>query len=114
MPATPVIIAADLMQISVPFLTLVAYLPQWMRLVKTKSSEDFSLHAWALWAVSTGFGMFYAIVQLQVNGQGWPLVIAATASFLFIVFTVGLVAYYKQRHKLTGGIAMPVSAQSPG
>lgn len=110
MPHEYVVLAANLLQVSVPLLTLVAYVPQWVRLFKTKSSEDISFSAWALWAVSTGIGMFYAIVQLMVNGQGWPLVISATSSFSFVVLTLAMVAYYKHRRKITG----LASAGNPG
>lgn len=109
MPHEYVVIAANLMQVSVPFLTLVAYLPQWIMLVKTKSSEDFSLSAWVLWTVSAGFGMFYSIVQLQMNGHGWPLVVSATSSLSFVVLTLALVAYYKRRKKIFG-----IARLSPG
>jgi hypothetical protein len=65
-----VVTSANACQMAVPFIALSAYLPQWIQLVRTKSSRDISLRSWCIWTLSSFFGLFYAIVQLRLNGRG--------------------------------------------
>jgi uncharacterized protein with PQ loop repeat len=87
---------ADAMQLSVAVLSLIAYLPQWHKLIKTKSSQDISLSAWLLWALSSLFAVFYAAVQQYKFGAGWALLISALLSLGFVVVTVILIIIYRK------------------
>jgi uncharacterized protein with PQ loop repeat len=79
----------------VPMLSLVAYLPQWRKLIRTRSSEDISLGAWLLWSVSTLFAVFYAVVQFVLHGHGLALIISSVTGLLFILVTIFLVLRYR-------------------
>jgi uncharacterized protein with PQ loop repeat len=93
--ATSVEVIANLMQSSIPVLSFTAYVPQWLRLIKTKSSASISLHAWLIWGLSAIFGTFYAVVQLDITGRGWPLLISCIATLIMISFTIGMIIYYR-------------------
>lgn len=97
MAADLVITAANVCQISIPFISLTGYLPQWIRILRTGSSDAISLRAWGLWTVSAAFAVFYAVVQLVVTGRGWPLIVSSTLALLSVLVTVALVTIYRTR-----------------
>lgn len=90
-------LAANIMQLTVALLSLIAYLPQWVKLMKTKSSRDISLPAWLLWTTSSLFAVFYAVVQVVSYGVGWALLISSLLSLGFVMFTVSLIIFYRER-----------------
>ncbi len=90
-----VITSANVCQMAVPVIALSAYLPQWVQLVRTRSSRDISLRSWCIWTLSSFFGLFYAIVQLLLNGRGWPLVLSTAISLVSVLLTVSLVLRYR-------------------
>jgi len=90
-----VITGANICQTAVPFIALSAYLPQWIKLVRTRSSQDISLRSWCIWTVSSLCALFYAIVQLLLNGRGWPLVFSTAVSIASVMFTVSLIFRYR-------------------
>ncbi|MFO7667791.1 MAG: PQ-loop repeat-containing protein [Desulfobacterales bacterium] len=92
-----VIIMANMCQIATTFISLSAYLPQWIKLIQTRSSRDISLRSWCLWFFSASFALFYAIVQFLLNGRGWPLIISAFASLGSILLTVSLIVKFRPR-----------------
>ncbi len=92
-----VIITANMCQIATTFISLSAYLPQWIKLIQTKSSRDISLRSWCMWIIAASFALFYAIVQFLMNGRGWPLIISAFASLCCIIFTIFLVVRFRRR-----------------
>lgn len=92
-----VVASANVCQIVVPFVALSAYLPQWIKLCRTKSSANISLRSWCLWIVTSLFGLFYATVQLLLNGRGWPLVISATFALGSVLLTVYFILRYRPR-----------------
>jgi uncharacterized protein with PQ loop repeat len=83
------------MQSAVPFLSLMAYIPQWRKIVTRKSSKDVSLAAWLLWIVTASIAVFYAVVQLMVTGQGLALVFSSSVTLLFVATTFILVFVYR-------------------
>ena len=97
MPTESVVAAADICQSVVPVISLMAYLPQWRKLVRTKSSAAISLRSWAVWCVSSSFAVFYAVVQLMLNGRGWALVASSSLGFTFVVATLALSVHYRPR-----------------
>jgi uncharacterized protein with PQ loop repeat len=92
-----VVDAANVCQMSTVLISLAAYLPQWVKLYRTKSSENISLRSWCLWVVSSAFAFFYAVVQLLLNDRGWPLVVSTLTSFAFIVLTVLMIVKYRPK-----------------
>ncbi|MEW6187931.1 MAG: PQ-loop domain-containing transporter [Thermodesulfobacteriota bacterium] len=97
MPSEVVVSAANICQMAVPFIAFSAYLPQWIKLIRTKSSRDISLRSWCIWTVSALCALFYAIVQLLLNGRGWPLVISTIFGLSSILFTVSLIYRYRPK-----------------
>lgn len=88
---------ANVLQVSVAFLSLVAYIPQWLKLMRKKSSADISLRSWILWTLSSLFAVFYAVVQLYNFGSGWALIISSVLSLAFVVYTVILIVWYRRK-----------------
>lgn len=88
---------AGLLQTAVPVISLIAYLPQWKKLIDTKSSKDISLRSWSIWIVSSSISLFYAVALFRVTGKGIPLIFAASAGLLFVIITVYLTARYRNR-----------------
>jgi len=97
MAADLVVTAANVCQLSIPFISLTGYLPQWIRILRTRSSDAISLRAWGLWTVSAAFAVFYAVVQLLVTGRGWPLIISSTLALGSVLVTVALVMIYRSK-----------------
>jgi uncharacterized protein with PQ loop repeat len=110
MPPETVVHAANVCQIAVPFISLTAYFPQWTKLFRTKSSASISIRSWCVWTVSSAFAVFYAIVQLLLNGRGWPLVLSTSLGLVFVAFTLVLVVRYRDKRM---GIALAQSCSTP-
>lgn len=89
------IAAASFLQGSIPVLSLTAYLPQWRKIMATKSSRDISLQAWLLWSVSASISVFYAVAQYQLTGQGTALVFSTAVNLVFVLITVYLLVIYR-------------------
>lgn len=96
MVSDSLVAVANLLQGCLPLLSLTAYVPQWRRILRTKSSRDISIHAWLLWCVSGSIALFYAVVQYLATGQGVALVISAGTLLAFVFITTALV--YVHRH----------------
>ncbi len=92
-----VIITANACQVVTTLISLSAYLPQWIKLIQTRSSGDISLRSWYLWFISASFALFYAIVQYLLNDRGWPLIISTLASLGCILFTVSLIVRFRTK-----------------
>ena len=88
---------AGFLQSIVPLISLTAYVPQWVRLIRTKESRAISLISWMIWAVCYTIGVFYSVVLLNVTGRGWPLVAATSLGLSFVLFTMVLVWRYRER-----------------
>lgn len=89
------IAAANFLQGSIPLLSLTAYLPQWRKIITTKSSKDISLQSWLLWSVSALISVFYALAQYQMTGQGTALVFSTVVNLVFVLITVYLLVVYR-------------------
>jgi uncharacterized protein with PQ loop repeat len=97
MPSPWLINVANLMQTSVPLLSLFAYVPQWKKLMGTRSSNDISLSTWLIFVTSALFQAIYALVQWQINSQSWPLLVSTISTLLCVIFTVGLIIRYRRK-----------------
>ena len=89
--------AADVCQSLAPLIMLTAYLPQWRKLATSRSVEGISIGAWLIWGLAALFSIFYAVVQLLRNGQGWPLVASTSIGGLFILITLLLILRVHRR-----------------
>lgn len=88
---------ANYLQLLVPLISLIAYVPQWSKMVKTRSSKDISLKSWIIWIFSGAISLFYAIELFRYTGKGVPLLITSSASLLFVLVTVYLIAKFRTK-----------------
>ena len=95
MPSASVVVAANVCQTAVPLLSLMAYIPQWGKLWRTRSSASISTRSWCVWTVSSAFSLFYAVTQLSLNGRGWALVLSSLLGLCFVVATLFLVLRFR-------------------
>ena len=96
MPNAKIVIVANFLQGCVPLLSLVAYLPQWKKIIANRSSKDISLTSWLVWLVSSAIAIFYAVIQYQVMGKGTALVFSSIIVLIFVFITVCLIAFYRK------------------
>jgi uncharacterized protein with PQ loop repeat len=96
MPTERIIIIANFLQGCVPLLSLGAYLPQWKKLITTKSSKDISLSSWLIWTVSSAIAIFYAVIQYNVTGKGTALIFSSVFTLVFVLITIGLIVFYRK------------------
>lgn len=83
------------LQSCVPVVSLCAYIPQWRKLMKTRSSGSISITSWVLWAGAYSVGTTYSTLLLMATGKGWPLVITTAGGLGFVLFTLFLVWRYR-------------------
>jgi uncharacterized protein with PQ loop repeat len=93
----PLVHLANLLQLSVPVLSLLAYLPQWAKLMASRDSGAISIRAWAIWTLTGLFALNYAVVQLLLNGRGWALVLSSGVGLLFVAATLVLIVRFRPR-----------------
>lgn len=93
----PIVHLANLLQTSVPLLSLLAYFPQWSKIIRSRTSTAISARSWLLWGCTGSFTLFYAVVQLLLNGRGWPLVISSTTGLIFVILTLLLILKFRPR-----------------
>ena len=76
-------------------LNIVAYLPQIIQLIKTKSAEDISLSSWLIWIFSGICYIGYIILRTPEIG-----ILTMEFFLLFmLILTACLTAYYKKHKK---------------
>lgn len=76
--------------------TYISYVPQIVKVIRTKSSEDLSIASWVLWLLSAICNSIYSIVLLRPE-----LIIASVSEFLLIAVTLVLSLIYKNKRKFT-------------
>ena len=76
-------------------LNIVAYLPQIIQLIKTKSADDINLSSWIIWIASSVFYIGYIILETPEIGI---LSMEFFLLFMMIIITC-LSAYYQKRKK---------------
>lgn len=73
--------------------TYISYMPQIVKLLKTKKSEDLSVASWVLWTISAIANLVYSIVLGRVE-----LIIASLSDFLLIALVLLLTVYYNYKN----------------
>lgn len=73
--------------------TYISYVPQIIKLVRTKKSEDLSIASWVLWLISAFANLVYSVVLGRAE-----LIIASVSELLFIMVTLVLTIYYEYRN----------------
>ena len=76
-------------------LNIVAYLPQIIQLIKTKSADDINLSSWIIWISSSLCYIGYIILETPETG-----ILSMEFFLLFMmIITTSLSAYYKKRKR---------------
>ena len=76
-------------------LNIIAYLPQIIQLIKTKSADDINLYSWIIWISSSLCYIGYIILETPEIG-----ILSMEFFLLFMmVITASLSAYYQKRKK---------------
>lgn len=76
-------------------ITMLSYIPQIVKLVRTKSSEDLSLVSWTLW-LAEGFAYLgYAIIQ----GEFWLLLEEGVSCVLLLTTLILTILYRSKEEK---------------
>lgn len=70
--------------------TTIAYLPQVIRVVKTKSTHDISLGMFLLMALGITLWFIYGLMIME-----WPLILCNGTTILLVL----IILYYKIRYK---------------
>ena len=83
-------------QSCVPVVSLCAYIPQWRKLIQTRSSGSISLSSWVLWAGAYGIATIYSTLLLIVTGKGWPMVATTSWGLSFVLLTLLLVWRFRK------------------
>jgi uncharacterized protein with PQ loop repeat len=87
---------ANVAESLVPVISLVAYIPQWRHLMRTRDSRGISLSSWGIWALAYAISVFYASVLLAVTGMGLPLLLGTSFGLLFVLITMVLAWLYRK------------------
>jgi MtN3 and saliva related transmembrane protein len=74
--------------------TYISYIPQIIKLFRTKKSEDLSITSWILWCVSSIANLIYSLLLGRLE-----LIIASMSEFILISLVLFLSIYYNYRNK---------------
>lgn len=72
-----------------------AYVPQIVKLVKTKSADDLSVTTWLTWVVAAVCYLIYVLIESPEIG----VIFVATTNLVFIVAVSVLTLYYQSNKK---------------
>lgn len=71
--------------------TMISYLPQTIKLIKTKKSNDLSIDSWILWVVSSLSYTLYAVFY----SKEFMLIFETSLELFFCLFIMILAIKYK-------------------
>lgn len=71
--------------------TLISYLPQTIKLIKTKKSSDLSINSWILWVVSSLSYTLYAFIC----SKDFMLIFETTLELFFCLLILLLAVKYR-------------------
>ena len=77
----------------VTVLEVAAYIPQIIKLIKTRSAEDISLTSWLTWMVSDICYLAYVLLESPEAG----VVFLASLSLFLVMFVFTLTLYYQKK-----------------
>ncbi len=87
---------SEWLQSALIFVVVFANFPQWIKLVKTKSSADFSISTWVLYLVCSLISVFYAIMSQIVHGSSGSLLFSTSSNLIANVVTMFLILKYRR------------------
>ena len=74
---------------------LVAYMPQIVKILKTKSADDLSLTSWLIWIVFDICYLVYVLLESPEIG----VIFLASLSLALVLFVFGLTLFYQGHPK---------------
>jgi uncharacterized protein with PQ loop repeat len=74
-------------------LSLYAYIPQIIKLIRTKSSRDISLSSWIIWIISDICYLLYAIIESSSAG----IIFMASVELAFVIIISILILIYRSK-----------------
>ena len=77
---------------------LIAYLPQVVKILKTKSADDLSLSSWLIWVVADICYLAYVLLESPEVG----VVFLAVLSLTLVLLVFGLTFFYQNRKRKHG------------
>ena len=72
--------------------TFISYLPQTLKLIKTKKSEDLSIQSWILWVVSSVSYTLYAVIV----SKDFMLIFETSLELTFCLIILVLAIKYRK------------------
>lgn len=85
----------DALQLAGGIILSVGYIPQIIKLIKTKSSRDFNLKTFLMVLLGITFMEVYA-VNLTMNGSGVMFLVTNTMSLIIQIVLVTLIYKYRR------------------
>ena len=76
----------------VSFCTFISYMPQTIKLIKTKKSEDLSIQSWCLWVTSS---LSYTLYALLVSEDIMLIFETCLELFFCLLILILAIAYRK-------------------
>lgn len=73
--------------------TMISYLPQTLKLIKTKKSNDLSVNSWILWVISSLSYTLYAIIC----SKDFMLIFETSLELFFCLLILILAIKYKNK-----------------
>jgi uncharacterized protein with PQ loop repeat len=89
---------SNVLQSLIVLVMLSAFVPQWITIVRNRSSQNISAASWLMYFASSIFALFYAVVQFAATGTGHALVATTTVSFFCNLYSVYLVYRFRPTH----------------
>lgn len=75
--------------------TFISYLPQTIKLIRTKESEDISVTSWILWVTSsTAYTLYATLVNKEIM-----LIVETSIELFFCLLILLLVIIYRKKYK---------------
>lgn len=74
--------------------TYISYIPQIIKLIKTKEAEDLSITSWILWTLSAVADLIYSIILARIE-----LIISSISEAGLIMAVLVLTIYYNYKNK---------------
>lgn len=72
-----------------------AYVPQMVKLIKTKSADDLSITSWLTWVLAGVCYLLYVLLECPEAG----VIFVASMNLIFLVTVSLLTAYYQKNKK---------------
>ena len=72
----------------------VAYVPQVVKLVKTRSADDLSITTWLIWVFSAVCYLFYVLLKCPEMG----IIFISSLNLIFILIVCILTIYYQNKN----------------